>query len=165
MVGCSAAQETGMSHYEYIDRNKEKNIFTPRFFAWIQPNLLQRCLSGRRAYIPSLKQLLQPNPKYKWANFTFVSSFLFLLIFFFILHTCIFYYKMWTYVPIELKLGTHKRFVKAHLCNNFGNPMRIYGNYSCKIRSKVCHAYKVNHLQEWVKIWDVQWVTIRAVPF
>jgi len=29
---------------------------------------------------------------------------------------------------IELKLGTHKGHIKAHLCTNFGwNPIKIYG--------------------------------------
>jgi len=68
------------------------------------------------------------------------------------------------HVPIELKLGTHK--VKAHLCTNFDwNPMKIYGvmkDYPHKIRSKVCHAYRVNCLQE---IWHVDGVTIGAVLF
>jgi len=73
------------------------------------------------------------------------------------LHTWIFGYKTRTHVPIELKLGTHKGLVKVHHCTNFG--------WGRKIRSKVCHAYRVNRLQESVEIWHVDEVTIRAVPF
>jgi len=41
---------------------------------------------------------------------------------------------------IELKLGTHKGLIKAHLCTNFGwNPIKIYGIFCIK-RSTVYHA-------------------------
>ena len=49
---------------------------------------------------------------------------------------------------IGLNFGTLKGLIKADLCTNFGrNPMNIHGvmtNYLRKIRSKVCHAYRVN---------------------
>jgi len=45
--------------------------------------------------------------------------------------------------------------------------MKIYGvmkDYSHKIRSKICRAYRVNRLKKWAEIWHVVGVTIRAVP-
>ena len=56
---------------------------------------------------------------------------------------------------IGLKFGTLKGLIKADLRTNFGrNPMNIHGvitDYMRKIRSKVCHAYRVNHLEESVE--------------
>ena len=55
---------------------------------------------------------------------------------------------------IGLKFGTLKGLIKADLCTNFGrNPMNIHihgvmTDYLHKIRSKVCHAYRVNPLEE-----------------
>ena len=53
---------------------------------------------------------------------------------------------------IGLKFGTLEGLIKADLSTNFGrNPMNIHGvmtDYVRKIRSKVCHAYRVNHLEE-----------------
>ena len=53
---------------------------------------------------------------------------------------------------IGLKFGTRKGLIKADLCTNFGrNLMNIHGvitDYVRKIRSKVCHAYRVNHMEE-----------------
>ena len=53
---------------------------------------------------------------------------------------------------IGLKFGTVKGLIKADLCTNFGrNPMNIHGvmtDYLRKIRSKVCHAYRVNSFEE-----------------
>ena len=49
---------------------------------------------------------------------------------------------------IGLKFGTLKELIKADLHTNFGkNPMNIHDvmtDYSRKIRSKVCHAHRVN---------------------
>ena len=54
--------------------------------------------------------------------------------------------------PIGLNFGTLEGTIKADLSTNFGrNPMNIHGvmtDYVHKIRSKVCHAYRVNHLEE-----------------
>ena len=54
--------------------------------------------------------------------------------------------------PIGLKFGTLKGLIKANLSTKFGrNPMNIHGvmtNYLRKIRSKVCHAHRVNRLKE-----------------
>ena len=54
--------------------------------------------------------------------------------------------------PIGLKFGTIEGLIKADLSTNFGrNPMdihRVMINYSRKIRSKVCHAHRVNPLKE-----------------
>ena len=56
---------------------------------------------------------------------------------------------------IGLKFGTLKGLIKADLHTNFGrNPMNIHGvmtDYFRKIRSKVCHAYRVNPLEESVE--------------
>ena len=53
---------------------------------------------------------------------------------------------------IGLKFGTLDGLIKADLSTNFGrNPMNIHGvmtDYVRKIRSKVCHAYRVNPLEE-----------------
>ena len=53
---------------------------------------------------------------------------------------------------IGLKFGTLKVLIKADLRTNFGrHPMSIHGvmtDYLHKIRSKVCHAYRVNPLNE-----------------
>ena len=54
--------------------------------------------------------------------------------------------------PIGLTCSTLEGPIKADLSTNFGrNPMNIHGvmtDYVRKIRSKVCHAYRVNHLEE-----------------
>jgi len=73
------------------------------------------------------------------------------------------------HTPILLKLGTHKGLIKAHLLTNFGwNLIKVYGvmiNFSCKKRSKVCHAYRANHWKESDETWHVGRVTIVGVPF
>ena len=46
--------------------------------------------------------------------------------------------------------------------------MKIYGvmiDFSCKKRSKVCHAYWVNQLKELVETWLVDGVNIAGVPY
>ena len=53
---------------------------------------------------------------------------------------------------IGLNFGTLEGLIKANLSTNFGrNPMNIHEvmtDYVGKIRSKVCHAYRVNPLEE-----------------
>ena len=53
---------------------------------------------------------------------------------------------------IGLKFGTLEGLIKADLSTNFGrNPMNIHGvmtDYVRKLRPKVCHAYRVNPLEE-----------------
>ena len=70
---------------------------------------------------------------------------------------------------IGLKFGTLKGLIKADLCTNFGrNPMNIHGvmtDYFRKIRSKVCHAYRVNPFEESVENCYVDGATIVGVPF
>ena len=70
---------------------------------------------------------------------------------------------------IGLKFGTLKGLIKADLCTNFGrNPMNIHGvmtDYLRKIRSKVCHAYRVNSFKESVENCYVDGETIVGVPF
>ena len=73
------------------------------------------------------------------------------------------------HVRIGLKYGTLKGLIKADLHTNSGrNPMNIHGvmtNYLRKIRSKVCHAYRVNPLEESVENRYVDGATIVRVPF
>jgi len=73
-----------------------------------------------------------------------------------------------THTPIKLKLGTRKGLIKAHLRTNFGwNPIKIYEgmiNFLPKKRSKVCHAYGVNHWKELDETWHKGGVTIVRVP-
>ena len=61
-------------------------------------------------------------------------------------------HKTRMHAPIGLKFGTLEGLIKANLSTNFGrNPIDIHGvmiDYSHKIRSKVCHAYRVNSLKE-----------------
>ena len=68
-----------------------------------------------------------------------------------------------------LKFGTLKGLIKADLSANFGsNPMNIHGvmtDYLRKIRSKVCHAYRVNSFEESVDNCYVDRATIVGVPF
>ena len=70
---------------------------------------------------------------------------------------------------IGLKFGTLKGLIKADLCTNFDrNPMNIHGvmtDYLRKIRSKVCHAYRVNSFEESVENCYVDGATIVGVPF
>ena len=70
---------------------------------------------------------------------------------------------------IELKFGTLKGLIKADLCTNLGrNPMNIHGvinGYLRNIRSKVCHAYRVNSFEESVENYYVDGATIVGVPF
>ena len=70
---------------------------------------------------------------------------------------------------IGLKVGTLKGLIKADLCTNFGrNPMNIHGvmsDYLHKIRSKVCHAYRVNSFEESVENCYVDGATHRRSAF
>ena len=70
---------------------------------------------------------------------------------------------------IGLKFGTRKGLIKADLCTNFSrNPMNIHGvmtDYLRKIRSKVCHAYRINSFEESVENRYVDGATIVGVPF
>ena len=65
--------------------------------------------------------------------------------------------------------GTLKGLVKADLCTTFGrNPMninRVMTDYLRKIRSKVCHAYRVNSFEESVENCYVDGATIVGVSF
>ena len=64
-------------------------------------------------------------------------------------------HKTRMHARIGLKFGTLKGLIKADLRTNFGrNPMNIHGvmtDYLRKIRSKVCHAYRVNSFEESVE--------------
>ena len=70
---------------------------------------------------------------------------------------------------IGLEFGTLKGLIKADLCTNFGrNPMnihRVMTNYLRKIRSKVCHAYRVHSFEESVENCYVDGAPIVGVPF
>ena len=61
-------------------------------------------------------------------------------------------HKTRMHTRIGLKFGTLEGLLKADLSTNFGrNPMNIHGvitDYVRKIKSKVCHAYRVNPLEE-----------------
>ena len=78
-------------------------------------------------------------------------------------------HKTRMHARIGLKFGTLKGLIKADLCTNFGrNPMNIHGvmtDYLRKIRSKVCHAYRVNSFEESVENCYVDGATIVGVPF
>ena len=69
---------------------------------------------------------------------------------------------------IGLTFGTLKGLIKADLCTNFGRiPMNIHGamtDYLRKIRSKVCHAYRVNSYEEAFENCYVDAATIVGVP-
>ena len=71
--------------------------------------------------------------------------------------------------PIGLKFGTRKGLITANLSTKCGrNPMNIHGvmtNYLRKIKSKVCHAHRVNHLKERAENCYVDGVTIVGVHF
>ena len=64
-------------------------------------------------------------------------------------------HKTRMHARIRLKCGTLKGLIKADLRTNFGrNTMNIHGvmtDYLRKIRSKVCHAYRVNSFEESVE--------------
>ena len=52
-------------------------------------------------------------------------------------------------VRIGLKFDTLTGLIKADLSTKFGrNPMNIHGSYDQLFGSKVCHAYRVNPLEE-----------------
>ena len=64
-------------------------------------------------------------------------------------------HKTRMHARIGLKYGTLKGLITADLRTNFGrNSMNIHGvmtDYLRKIRSKVCHAYRVNSFEESVE--------------
>ena len=70
---------------------------------------------------------------------------------------------------IGLNFGTLKGLIKADRCTNLGrSPMNIHGvmtDYLRKIRSKVCHAYRVNSFEESVENCYVDGVIIVGVLF
>ena len=83
----------------------------------------------------------------------FPRLFIFLLSFFIVFsHTCKNCYKTQTRAPIALQFGTQKGCPKANPCIKFGvNPMNgsgVMSDYSRKIRSICCHAYRVNRFME-----------------
>ena len=89
-------------------------------------------------------------------DFVLISSFFSSSIyFFFISHIRKIRHKTRMRARIGLKFGTLKGLVRSDLCTNFGrNPMNIHGvmtDYLRKIRSKVCHAYRVNSFEESVE--------------
>ena len=71
--------------------------------------------------------------------------------------------------PIRLKFGTLKGLNMVDFSTAFGrNLMYIHGvmtDYLRKIRSKVCHAHRVNPFEERVEKCYVNGVTIVGVPF
>ena len=73
------------------------------------------------------------------------------------------------HAPIGLKFGTLTGLIKVNHSTKFGrNPKNIHGvmtNYLHKIRLKVCHAHRVNHLNEGAENCYVDGVTIVGVPF
>ena len=83
-------------------------------------------------------------------NFVLISSFFLLLLHF--AHFAKYAIKHECVLQSGLKFGTLEGLIKADLSTNFGrNPKAIHGvmtDYVRKIRSKVCHAYRVNHLEE-----------------
>ena len=85
---------------------------------------------------------------------TSCQSFVFFLPFFFFVfsHTCKNCYNKPTRTPIAMKFGTQKGSPKANPSIKCGtNPMNGSGvmtDYSRKIRSICCHAYRVNRFME-----------------
>ena len=73
------------------------------------------------------------------------------------------------HAPIGLNCGTLKGLNTADLSSTFGrNPMNIHGviiDYSCKIRSNICHIHRVNPLKEPADNYYVDGATIIGVPF
>ena len=129
--------------------------------------MLERCRPAREVYTPNLKKSLQPFPRYEQTKFRFnffvfsssTSSFRTLRK---IRH------KTRIRTEIGLKFGALKGLIKADRCTNFDwNPMNIHGvitDYLRKIRSKVCHAYRVNSFEESVENCYVDGATIVGVP-
>ena len=78
-------------------------------------------------------------------------------------------HKTRMHARIGLTFSTLEGLIKADLCTNFGrNPMNIHGvmtDYLRKIRSKVCHAYRVNSFEESVENCYVDGATIVGVPY
>ena len=78
-------------------------------------------------------------------------------------------YNSWTRAPILLKFGPRFGGHKANSSINFGaNPFNIQGvisSFTRKTMSKVCHAYRPNHLEEQATNWYVAGLNIRGVPF
>ena len=64
-------------------------------------------------------------------------------------------HKTRMHTRIWLKFGTLKGLIKADLCTNIDrNPMnihRVMTDYLRKIKSKVCHVYRVNSFEESVE--------------
>ena len=85
-------------------------------------------------------------------KFVLISSFFLLLHF---AHFAKSAHKTQIRTWIGLKFSTSKGLIKADLCTKFGrNPMNIHGvitDYLRKIRSEVCHAYRVNSFEESVE--------------
>ena len=93
----------------------------------------------------------------------------FLIIFLFLSHTYKNCYKTRTPHPINLKFGTHKGDIKAHLGTNFGwntiNRQRAMSDYSRKITPICCHAYRVNCVWEEAENRWVNRLTIEPQTF
>ena len=163
---CRAAQEQASARHTVsilTERNKTWFSHLRISLTRIQPNLLQRCPPGRRLYIPNLTQIA---PSVFEIRVPKVSFFFFL--FFVFLHTYKNRYKTRTHARIKLKLGTQNRRIKKNLRTNFSANPKISGVKticSHKTRSICCHAYRVNHFEEWVEIWHVDGVNIIGVPF
>ena len=147
---CHAAQEAGAPHREYINRKKENTIFTPV----IPYPIGTKFATEVPARLGSVHNKFEEN---RSRHFRDTSGKSFGVFFFAFSSTsfrtlCKICHKTRMRAPIRLKFGTLKGLITADLSTKFGrNPMNIHGvmtNYSRKIRLKVCHAHRVNPLEE-----------------
>jgi len=48
---------------------------------------------------------------------------------------------------------------------NLINIQGVISDFTCKVKSNFCHAYRVNHFEEQTENWYVARLNIKGVPF
>ena len=164
---CRAAQEAGVPPVSVLTGRKKtqfSHLCSSVIPYPIGTKLAREVPASRGVYTPNLKKIA-PIISESEQNFVLISSF-----FSFSFRTLRkIRSKTRMRARIGLKFGTLKGLIKADLSTNLGrNPMNIHGvmtDYLRKIRSKVCHDYRVNSFEESVENCYVDGATIVGVPF
>ena len=151
------AQEAGAPHREYIITGRKKTQFSHLCSSVIPYLIGTKFATDVPASYGSLHTKFEDNRSSHFRdtsehNFVLISSFFFSSSFRTLRKIR---HKTRMRTRIGLTFGTLEGLIKANLSTNFGrNPMNIHGvmtDYVRKIRSTVCHAYRVNPLEESVE--------------
>ena len=152
-IVCRVAQEAGAPHREYINRKKE-NVISHLCSSVIPYPIGAKFATDVPTNYGSLHTKFEDN---RSSHFRDTSEHNFVLISSFFSSTSFrtlrkIRHKTRIRAQIGITIGTLEGLIKADLSTNFGrNRIEIHEvkiDFSRKIRSKVCHAHRVNPLKE-----------------